>query len=121
MDKMRCYDPRTGEYELTDNPALVLGRIVWHDGTPAMLSSQWKGIAWLADYCDQMVDAQPKERLALHIRPPTSIHFLEDGNIRIGDGAEIDYQQWLRPIVEGGVRADAKPAASATTDDKDKE
>lgn len=120
MDKIRCYDPRTEDYRLTNNPALVFGQIM--RGLPGMCG-QTAGqkkieskIAWLADYFDELVDAQPKDRLSLHIQPPVSIHFLADGRVRIGNGTEIDYKQWLTPIVDNGVRVDRKELADVTTD-----
>lgn len=119
MDKLRCYDPRTGDYRKTNNPALVFGQIM--RGLPGMcgqLAGQErmeKRIAWLADYCDEMVNAQPKERTALEIHPPISIHFLDDGKVRIGAGAVIDYEQWLTPIVLDGIRVDREPLAHRIT------
>ncbi len=53
MEKMTCWDPRIEKDVETDNPALVLGSFM-----PRLLfdPEHWRRIAWLADYCDEMVD-----------------------------------------------------------------
>ena len=57
MKKFNCYDPRISRYVDTDNPALILGSIIFRDRSRLYVSDDtWDRIAAMADYCDEMVE-----------------------------------------------------------------
>lgn len=104
----KLYDPRTGLWAYSDNPALalldVLTNPLW--GTPYTVL----GAAELADWCDALVDGSPRCRVGLAI---------SDVRSRLEYAALLaEYAECLWPIWEGDairLRPDAAVASVSRT------
>ena len=71
--KVRAYDPRVGDYVETDNPALILGRLMWNHWPRGQFEPEvWDNIEAMANYCDELVPAHNCKKCGGECKVPTT-------------------------------------------------